>query len=1228
MAKEYITYVKPHKSTILQKALSHKIDHDAGADAGANMVESDILESNYLRLHGIQEFIRNYAGPNTNNNRIVMMWDTGVGKTLGAISVAMEYIKYLRAESERLYKAGQDNTGVGSVFIIGFTGAVFKRELMKHPDFGFVSREELEQKQKLIKIAELGTQDDQERLNDFNNMIKKRLTSRRRNGFFKFIGYRELVNHLFVPTKSQDIQAMDESQIIAALADGSLKYNEVLLKQFSNSMIICDEIHNVYNSSMKNNWGIALQVILDKYEQTRAIFLSATPFNNSPTEIINLLNLLTPTKLDKTDYFDGEELKPGALEKLAKLCAGKFSYIRDIDTRYMPKRVIVGEPIEGIPYLRFIRCPMSPFHYFTYKKVYTGALNQDERYLTEFALPNPDNEGRELKLTKGDIIGKEKVDLGRIKLAPGLYKTEDVKYTIPDAPDEWKTKMGIDANGESVNGSFLHLSKIGVFSTKYKMILRETIRLIRLGRGKILLFHPSVQVSGVTTIANALAANGIIDESSPAADSTLCSYCGYSRSLHGKKSLPVEIISELIEDEILSDRGNQLVTNKGDNQAEGGGVDIVHRRITGQSIHKRLTTRFFEAHEYQPARFILAHAKIDKNQLYYMRDKFNHESNLDGQRFKIMLGARMIKEGIDFTAVRNILIAARVDNISSLIQVIGRAVRRKSHIRLPPHQRSVYVKIFTSCMPSDNQRTKPFDPQRGKTSDDELTYEEEKYKDKMKLYLTIQKIEKMIHEGAIDRCINAPPDQKMETLGPLPYKVDCHTGKANWSTFNLYYAEQEVNLMITIIKRLFLLNSVWKDTELWRAVTHPPSSWDIAPNPEMFDRKNFLVAIHKLTHGLFIEDSYISSIFNSTTRTITDREGRHYGIHYIAPYYIRFPEVDGKLIVDIEQPFRTEESTNNNGGHIDISGYLEGKVATDEYPFKKLKFKQKFERVNLEEMDYAICEFGSEFHSLLLCDCIAYVFDSWTGKAKKSEYHDFYFKMLTFYDIIGVIIWADSAKEFVASHYNKYIGKSPKSTSASDSDIVKMLKSSINTWVPNEAKKKMAAIMKTSEVIHNGHSKSAATIAPASQLPIGNAINKVPKFYKYEPGQTWTEIPSYIDHGVGLWVENDLLIGYDERSKSGIHIRFKIRNPIQNVKQYKDTRKIERGTVCSSKSKEFLLAVLKKINGEIPAKLNVGNLCSTIRRALIAKEIAERKKGTNIKWFYHYFDQTRPDISD
>ena len=41
----------------------------------------------------------------------------------------------------------------------------------------------------------------------------------------------------------------------------------------------------------------------------------------------------------------------------------------------------------------------------------------------------------------------------------------------------------------------------------------------------------------------------------------------------------------------------------------------------------------------------------------------------------------------------------RPDNIPTLIQIIGRSVRKYSHKYLPSDQNTVRIKIFTSCLP-------------------------------------------------------------------------------------------------------------------------------------------------------------------------------------------------------------------------------------------------------------------------------------------------------------------------------------------------------------------------------------------------------------------------------------------------------------------------------------------------------------------------------------------------
>jgi hypothetical protein len=91
------------------------------------------------------------------------------------------------------------------------------------------------------------------------------------------------------------------------LKEEKLILDSEIVEMFRNSLLICDEIHHTYNSQEKNNWGVALGLILEKEDELnlRTIFLSATTINNSPSEVVDLIRLLLPkNKFDKNDFFD------------------------------------------------------------------------------------------------------------------------------------------------------------------------------------------------------------------------------------------------------------------------------------------------------------------------------------------------------------------------------------------------------------------------------------------------------------------------------------------------------------------------------------------------------------------------------------------------------------------------------------------------------------------------------------------------------------------------------------------------------------------------------------------------------------------------------------------------------------------------------------------------------------------------------------------------------------
>jgi len=1167
------------------------------------ILEKEMKRGSFLRLHSYQLFIKNFINPNTPYTRLLVKWETGTGKTIGAISLAMNFIDYYKKEAEK------GSLQIGSIFIIGFSRTVFKKELLKYPELKFISRLEMKRLNQLKIRASRGIKSDIENLQEFVIRVRKRFSNRKHNGFFKFFGYKEFVNRIFLPREDNtNINSMNERQILDGLKVGKIKFNDELLDSFHNSLIICDEIHNVYNSADKNNWGIAIQSVLNNIQDVRAIFLSATPLNNSPTEVVDLMNLLLPEKyaLKKEDFFSNiktGEMKKGALEKIKQLSIGRVSYLKDTNPLYFPSKAYVGESIHGIQYLRFIRCPMSPFHYNTYKKVYTGTLTQDSQYLIDFALPNPEC----------DNIAKSSECLG-------MYQTKQINSSLSLASQSWKDKYGLDIENNKIVGDALEINKLKKYSSKYSYMLNHILDALKKEKGKIFIYHNIVHISGVLFIQEILKKNGIISEFGSVSDNTLCSICGKIFKTH------------------VHTHAN---TNKN--------IKIDEKR-----------------HDFMPAKFMIAHAEIDKSQINKSIEKYNNPDNAEGHDLMILIGSKLIKESYDIKAVRQIFIMGRPDNISTLIQIIGRGVRNNSHIDLPPDKRHVDIKIFTSCLPIKDKY--------GYIK----SYEEIKYGEKINDYKIIQNIEKKFHEGAVDIPINleklfelSKSSNKMklkspDPLGPLEFSPDYMIPK-NFSmsniiktTFETFYSHDEMNYIVSLIKRLFIeRDTVWTYEQLFDAVKSPPILWRESINTLLLDEENFLIALSKLlwTDDTFVEpiiirenieknindesnkyDVVIESMIDPNDKIIILPDGQHNIIVQIDKYYCLMPlNVDTlKPVIDIEMPYRKMPKSGHRT--INIKRYLEDKSPTSDYPQKKLKFKFKYQSLELNDMEDAVCDYGSNFHQLFIEEAIEYIFNLLTGKKSsiKNEFNDFYYKMIYYYDIIGIIIWADSLEGSLMNKYAKYIdikNKNKKNKliekNPSQSNIIRILESSINkancVWCPKDVHKDFYESMTMSLNISKDRKllkkMTKNNKVPAFMLPVGHFILDMPRFLDVSLNQ-WIDIPSYVDRINKNWKENDLIIGYDSKSKTGVHVRFKLRSPVQDIERFRDTRKIEKGSICSSKSKTYLLHIINELKIKLPDKININVLCNCIRSKLIYNEIQERKiKKSIIKWFYGYYEK-------
>jgi hypothetical protein len=1333
----------------------YKIDKESNPETGNShkkfnliprfFIEKMIRNNNILQFASYQMFINNYINPNTTYSRLLLKHETGTGKTIGSLSIALNFINYYTKESS-------DNLNIGSIFIMGFTANQFKTELLRFPEFGFISRIELRKLKLLKKQSYSGIKNDLEKLQEFMVKIRKRFNNRIGNGFFQFKGYKKLVNELFIIKDiTINLSLLNEDEILNYINTGKITLNTPLLNQFKNSLVICDEIHNTYNSQDKNNWGIALQYVLNSDTSIRSVFLSATPINNNPSEIVDLLNLLLPhnyypNKLYKNDMFDSEnKLKKNSLEKIANLCQGRISYLRDINPLNFPSKKFIGESIPGSVYLKFIRCPMSNFHYNTYKSVFDGTLPHEGQYLVDFAIPNPNDSNL------------------------GLYQTNDIKKELSGASQKWKDENKINFSKNVITGSALNISNLNKISNKYYEMIKLILSMISNKCGKIFVYHNNIQMSGVLFIQQIMLENNIIGEYDNSTDNTLCSICGNTRKLHTKEQtgggikkhikktstdshdnlhtveynlksklyklfvdnnnfpiLEYKIVdnffvilepfinyknysilqicsainklmtnnSIIIESNSINEELRKLIDILGfhsisnkyindklyhtniriDKSNKNDLIKKINKKLskTSSSDTKRggVDTKSNNNHDFIPVRYIVAHSMIAKNNMMQSIEKYNSPDNYDGGRIMILIGGRVIKEAFDIKAVRNVLVMGRPDNIPTLIQILGRAVRKNSHALLPLEHRNVNIRIFTSCLPIKNKTTKQY----------ELSHEETKYVEKLTHYKVIQDIEKTMHENAIDALINKDiiwskkernfykSNKNHKELGSLYFEPNLSKkildkkftlDELNLNTFNAFYADHEINHIILIIKRLFIEKSVvWNYKDLLYAVKSSKKWFNVEFNTELIDEKLFIVALSRLiwiNDNKYVEpvikhvnkqiNNVIEQLFDYDDKLVLLPGGHRFIITQIDSFYTLLPldDVENKPIIDAELPYRlTKDSYTHT---INIKSYLENEQNLTYFSDKHTRFFIKWNNVPIEKLEMAVCDFGIDFHSKFLEECIEYVFNIWTNPdIKKSSKHAFYFKMLNYYDLRKLIVWGHTAKSYIYKKYTQYlipvdIKLNDKSMSLNDikpvskiesSGLLNLLKSSINksdlNWISSGLKQQFDSSLSESLKLFDGNYKkkgSSYRKTNSNNVPLGHLLNYIPKFY--HPNSGWSENPEYLDN-LQKFVESNLIVGYDERSSTGVHIRFKIRNSIQNIKQFKDSRLIEKGTVCTSKSKIYLKEISNKLGIKIAKKNNVVNLCNAIRTKLIYLELKARTANTNIKWFYFIYER-RPETS-
>ena len=322
-------------------------------------------------------------------------------------------------------------------------------------------------------------------------------------------------------------------------------------------------------------------------------------------------------------------------------------------------------------------------------------------------------------------------------------------------------------------------------------------------------------------------------------------------------------------------------------------------------------------HKFFPATFVSITGKsneekaelISEDKKRVLDNIFNTVENKEGKFIKLILGSKVMNEGISMRNVGEVHILDVYFNLGKVDQVIGRAIRWCSHYKVmgennPFPSVNVY-KYVVSLVDGSNMQ-----------ENQELSSEEELYKKAEQKYLLIKKIERAMKERAFDCPLNMHGNifseevQKYKNCGEhgqldcpavcdytkCEYKCDdpklnfefydperkiykaIPKDKLDYSTFTHGLAESEIEHAKSKIKNMYITSPVYTLKDI---VEYVKKTYDVDKH-DLFDDFFVFKALDSLT-------PITENDFNNFRDTITDKNNTQGYLIYRDEYYIFQP---------------------------------------------------------------------------------------------------------------------------------------------------------------------------------------------------------------------------------------------------------------------------------------------------------------------------------------------------
>ena len=624
--------------------------------------ESELMCNADFELAPHQLFVRNFLSFQTPYNSLLLYHGLGSGKTCSAISIAEEMRDYLIQMNitNRIIVVASPNVQEN-----------FKLQLFDERKL-----------QNIDGIWNIRSCTGNKFLKEINPMNMKGLTKenivsqikRLINNYYVFLGYTEFSN--YIQKKSAIGDEIKDPKKRNSMIRNKLKY------QFSNRLIIIDEVHNIRisddNKPGKKKVAQELFKLVKYADNLRLLLLSATPMYNSYSEIIWLVNLMNlndrRSTIEVKDVFNGngsfklsKDGKPVGKELLERKATGYISYVR-------------GENPYTFPY-----------------KLWPEEFSPENTFNTHLK-PLVQLNGKNI------IQGIEFISLYLTKI--GDYQQKGYEYI----KDSIKTKQGLNFENLDAFGYTILQKPIEALNMIYpdkRLELSESIDVMDL--------VGSAGLKRMMTFTETISPPGRYDFE-------------YKKNEYGRIFSPNEIgkysgkIKQICE-RILHSTGVVLVYS---NYIDGGILPIAialeelgfTRAGNVRSLFKTPPTEKIDAitfktkkeleatQSFNPAKYVMITGDegLSPDNLKDINASTDIK-NKNGEKVKVVLISLAGSEGLDLKYIRQVHILDPWYNMNRIEQIIGRAVRTCSHKDLPFVKRNVEIYLYGTLLENEREES-------------------------------------------------------------------------------------------------------------------------------------------------------------------------------------------------------------------------------------------------------------------------------------------------------------------------------------------------------------------------------------------------------------------------------------------------------------------------------------------------------------------------------------------